>query len=99
MNGAYPLFACMGPLQKGEFEKRLDPNWWKFLFSSTYNDTPLYLKTDGDVVEDPDITQAEVDVFIKVRFSFVSDDCHALLILLYLIFVYRPVILDQSTTY
>jgi len=59
------VFACMGPLQKGEFEKRLDPNWWKFLFSSTYNDTPLYLKTDGDVVEDPDITTAEVDVFIK----------------------------------
>lgn len=65
MNGAYPLFACMGPLQKGEFEKRLDPNWWKFLFSSTFNDQPLYLKTDGDVVEDADITSAEVDVFIK----------------------------------
>lgn len=65
MNGAYPLFACMGFLSKGELEKRLDTNWWKYLFSSTYNDTSLYLKTDGDVVEDPEITQAEVDVFTK----------------------------------
>jgi len=65
MNGAYPLFACMGFLPKGELEKRLDTNWWKYLFSSTYNDTSLYLKTDGDVVEDPEITQAEVDVFTK----------------------------------
>lgn len=65
MNGAYPLFACMGLLRKGELEKRLDTNWWKYLFSSTYDDTSLYLKTDGDVVEDPEITQAEVDVFTK----------------------------------
>lgn len=65
MNGAYPLFACMGYLPKGELEKRLDTEWWKYLFSSTYNDASLYLKTDGDVVEDPEITQAEVDVFTK----------------------------------
>lgn len=65
MNGAHPLFACMGPLRKGDLEKRLDRNWWQFLFSSTYNEQSLYLKTDGDVVEDPDITRVEADVFIR----------------------------------
>lgn len=63
MNGAFPLFSCLGPLPKGGFEAKLDQHWWKYLFSSTYNDTSLYLKTDGDVVEDPEITRAEIDVF------------------------------------
>jgi len=49
---------CLGPVLN--LEERVHPEWWRRLFNS------LYLKTDGDVVDDPDITQREVDVFEEI---------------------------------
>jgi len=38
-------------------EEHVSPNWWHKIFNS------IYLKTDGDVVEDSKITQKEIDLF------------------------------------
>ncbi len=46
-----------GPVK--DFESFVKPDWWKDLFN------PLYLKSDGDVVEDPEITKREVDLVIE----------------------------------
>ncbi|MCL5036329.1 MAG: methyltransferase domain-containing protein [Chloroflexi bacterium] len=40
-------------------EEHVHPDWWRHIFNSTY------LKTDGDVVEDDNITRAEIDMFDK----------------------------------
>ena len=40
-------------------EEHVRPDWWKKLFNANY------LKTDGDLVEDHEITAQEVDLFIK----------------------------------
>jgi len=48
----------IGPISN--LEEYLDPNWWKNIFNSTY------LKTDGDVVDDKQITKREIDLFIKI---------------------------------
>ena len=45
----------LGPLPN--LEEHVRPDWWRLIFKS------LYLKTDGDVVEDPRITEKEVDLF------------------------------------
>jgi D-alanine-D-alanine ligase len=42
----------------GELEQHVQPDWWGSIFNS------LYLKTDGDVVDDADVTRREVDVFV-----------------------------------
>lgn len=46
----------LGPIS--DLERHLPSEWWKTLFNS------LYLKTDGDVVENDTNTKAEVDVLI-----------------------------------
>ncbi|MDT8446885.1 MAG: methyltransferase domain-containing protein [bacterium] len=46
---------ALGPVD--QLEKHLHPDWWNRIFNS------LYLKTDGDVVEDARITDMEVDRF------------------------------------
>jgi D-alanine-D-alanine ligase len=38
-------------------EEKVSPTWWKSLFSDS-----MYLKTDGDVVEDPEVTAEEVAI-------------------------------------
>ncbi|HEY4696232.1 MAG TPA: methyltransferase domain-containing protein, partial [Candidatus Hydromicrobium sp.] len=48
----------IGPISN--LEEYLKPDWWKNIFNSTY------LKTDGDVVDDKQITRKEVDLFIKI---------------------------------
>jgi len=48
----------LGPVPN--LEEHVQPNWWKFIFNS------LYLKTDGDVVDDPQVTIKEVDAFSKI---------------------------------
>jgi len=48
----------LGPVSN--LEEYVPPNWWKYIFSS------LYLKTDGDVVEDKNITSQEVDLFLAI---------------------------------
>ncbi len=47
-----------GPVQN--LEHHLHPEWWKRIFNS------MYLKTDGDVVEDSKITESEVDFFSQL---------------------------------
>lgn len=43
-----------------DLEKYVQPDWWKRIFNS------LYLRTDGDVVNDQEITKREVDTFVKL---------------------------------
>jgi D-alanine-D-alanine ligase len=45
----------LGPVP--DLEEHVDPEWWRQIFNATY------LKTDGDVVDDPQLTSKEVDVF------------------------------------
>lgn len=52
------LMRTLGPVS--DLEKHLPPEWWKTLFNS------LYLKTDGDVVENPINTTKEVDLLVSV---------------------------------
>lgn len=47
----------LGPVS--DLERHLPVDWWKKLFNS------LYLKTDGDVVENQNNTKAEVDYLIQ----------------------------------
>ena len=47
----------LGPI--ADLEKHLPAEWWKTLFNS------IYLKTDGDVIENNDNTLKEVDMLIK----------------------------------
>lgn len=41
-------------------EEYVQPDWWRRIFNS------LYVKTDGDVVEDGSITKTEVTVFSEI---------------------------------
>jgi len=43
-----------------DLERNVDSQWWSKIFNK------LYLKTDGDVVEDQNITRKEVDLFIGI---------------------------------
>jgi D-alanine-D-alanine ligase len=49
---------CFGPIPN--LEERVLPDWWRRIFNS------LYLKTDGDVVDDQQITREEVNLFLKI---------------------------------
>ena len=48
----------LGPIN--DLENYVNPQWWKYLFNS------LYIKTDGDVVNDDEITRNEVDIFLQI---------------------------------
>ena len=41
-------------------EEYVQPDWWKIIFNSTY------IKTDGDVVENQNITKNEIDYFLNI---------------------------------
>ncbi len=45
----------LGPV--ANLEEHVHSDWWKNIFNA------LYLKTDGDVVDDPNITRNEIDIF------------------------------------
>lgn len=47
----------LGPVN--DLEEHVRSDWWSNIFNS------LYLKTDADVVEDPRITQSEIDIVVK----------------------------------
>lgn len=47
--------VCHGRVREQDFENMIPAQWWKDLFADD-----LYLKTDGDVVEDPEITKEEI---------------------------------------
>jgi len=55
----------LGPVPS--LEEHLHPEWWRLIFNS------IYLKTDGDVVDDPQITAREVDMFSEIL-SFSSEN-------------------------
>jgi len=49
---------CLGPVSN--LEEFVKKDWWKSIFNA------YYLKTDGDVVEDQNITSTEIDIFSKI---------------------------------
>ena len=53
-----PFNSCLGPVKN--LEKHVQKEWWNQIFNS------LYLKTDGDVVDDQKITSQEVEFFSDV---------------------------------
>ncbi len=53
-----PETICYGRVAK--LEERVPEQWWKTVFSDS-----MYLKTDGDVVEDPEITKQELEEIIN----------------------------------
>ncbi len=48
----------LGPVPN--LEEHVDPEWWRQIFNATY------LKTDGDVVDDPQLTAKEADIFCGI---------------------------------
>jgi len=48
----------LGPVP--DLEEHVRPDWWQSIFNS------LYLKTDGDVVDNENITRQEVDLFSQI---------------------------------
>ena len=52
------IFKSLGPVSN--LEEHVQSDWWRFIFNS------MYLKTDGDVVDDPLITAKEVDGFSEI---------------------------------
>jgi len=52
------VIKTMGPVVN--LEKHLHPDWWKRIFNS------IYLRTDADVVEDKNITENEISMFIQL---------------------------------
>ncbi|MCX7702481.1 MAG: methyltransferase domain-containing protein [Planctomycetota bacterium] len=48
-------------------EEYVKPDWWRYIFDATY------LKTDGDVVDDANITKKEVDTFSAILKMDTSD--------------------------
>ena len=48
----------LGPVPN--LEEHVDSEWWRQIFNATY------LKTDGDVVDDPQLTSKEVDMFCGI---------------------------------
>ena len=56
---AVPLnLKSLGPVP--DLEEHVQPDWWRFIFNS------IYLKTDGDVIDDAQITCREMDVFTEI---------------------------------
>jgi hypothetical protein len=50
--------VTLGPVE--DLEAHVPPDWWRWIF------TPLYLKTDADVVDDENIIAYEVDVLLRL---------------------------------
>jgi D-alanine-D-alanine ligase len=48
----------LGPVP--DLEEHVQPDWWRYIFNS------IYLKTDGDVIDDAQITAKEMDIFTEV---------------------------------
>jgi D-alanine-D-alanine ligase len=52
------IVKSLGPVSN--LEEHVQSDWWRCIFNS------MYLKTDGDVVDDPLITAKEVDAFSEI---------------------------------
>ncbi|MGD8810757.1 MAG: methyltransferase domain-containing protein [Gammaproteobacteria bacterium] len=53
-----PARASIGPVE--DLESYVKADWWRHIFNANY------LRTDGDVVDDPQITAIEIDAFVKL---------------------------------
>jgi len=51
------LIEVLGPVDN--LESYVKADWWRHIFNANY------LRTDGDIVEDKDITKKEVDIFLS----------------------------------
>jgi D-alanine-D-alanine ligase len=51
-------FKSLGPVP--DLEEHVQPDWWRRIFNS------IYLKTDGDVIDDVQVTAKEVDLFTDI---------------------------------
>jgi D-alanine-D-alanine ligase len=56
--GKAVIRGSIGPVE--DLESYVKADWWRDIFNANY------LRTDGDVVEDPDITDAEIDAFLEL---------------------------------
>lgn len=56
--GEAVIRGSIGPVD--DLESYVKADWWRDIFNANY------LRTDGDVVEDPDITEAEIDAFLRL---------------------------------
>lgn len=52
------LRTSIGPVE--DLESYVKADWWRDIFNANY------LRTDGDVVEDPEITESEIDAFLQM---------------------------------
>jgi len=52
------LNTSIGPVE--DLESYVKADWWREIFNANY------LRTDGDVVEDPDITESEISAFLSM---------------------------------
>ncbi len=50
--------ATIGPVE--DLESYVKADWWRHIFNANY------LRTDGDVVDDPEITAMEIDAFLAL---------------------------------
>jgi D-alanine-D-alanine ligase len=50
--------SSIGPVE--DLESYVKADWWRHIFNANY------LRTDGDVVEDPEITAVEIDAFLAM---------------------------------
>jgi D-alanine-D-alanine ligase len=57
-HGKAVIRGSIGPVE--DLESYVKADWWRDIFNANY------LRTDGDVVEDPDITEAEIDAFLDL---------------------------------
>lgn len=55
----------LGPVP--DLEEHVQPDWWRCIFNS------IYLKTDGDVIDDAQITAKEIDAFTSILNSSPQD--------------------------
>jgi D-alanine-D-alanine ligase len=55
----------LGPVP--DLEDYVQPDWWRWIFNS------IYLKTDGDVIDDVQITAKEIDAFLEILKSAPQD--------------------------
>jgi len=56
--GSLGCVRSFGPVP--DLEEHVPPDWWRWIFNS------IYLKTDGDVIDDAQITVKEIDLFSNI---------------------------------
>jgi D-alanine-D-alanine ligase len=56
--GTLGCVRSLGPVPN--LEEYVEPDWWRSIFNS------IYLKTDGDVIDDAQITAREMDIFLNI---------------------------------